>query len=81
MNDFIADADRALEQHGLADFEARWNLQRPAVDEPNSGRGAWSEAEVNEFLAACLQVATDSEPVNDWAQRLGARRQHKESRR
>jgi hypothetical protein len=43
MTDFLADADRALlERNGLADFDALWNLQLDAVDEPNTSRGGWS---------------------------------------
>ena len=43
MTDFVADADRALlERNGLADFDALWNLQLDAVDEPNTSRGGWS---------------------------------------
>ena len=43
MTDFVADADRALlERNGLADFDALWNLQLDAVDEPNTRRGGWS---------------------------------------
>lgn len=43
MSVFIADADRGLlERHGLADFDALWNVELDAVDEPNTGRGGWS---------------------------------------
>ncbi|MBD8707996.1 lipopolysaccharide kinase [Pseudomonas sp. CFBP 13711] len=43
MTVFIADADRGLlERHGLADFDALWNVELDAVDEPNTGRGGWS---------------------------------------
>ena len=43
MSDFIASEERALlERHGLATFDALWNLQLDAVDEPNTGRGGWS---------------------------------------
>lgn len=43
MTDFVADADRALlERNGLADFDALWNLQLDAVDEPNTSRGSGS---------------------------------------
>lgn len=43
MTDFVADADRALlERNGLADFDALWNLQLDAVDEPNTSGGGWS---------------------------------------
>lgn len=43
MSVFIASADRQLlERHGLADFQALWNMQLDAVDEPNTGRGGWS---------------------------------------
>ena len=39
----IAAEDRAiLERHGLADFDALWELQLEAVDEPNTERGGWS---------------------------------------
>jgi hypothetical protein len=31
-----------LERNGLADFDALWNLQLDAVDEPNTSRGGWS---------------------------------------
>lgn len=44
MNDFISQDDRALlERHGLADFDALWSVDVPAVDEPNTGRGGWSQ--------------------------------------
>jgi hypothetical protein len=44
MTDFINPADRAiLERHGLTDFDAFWSVQAPAVDEPNTGRGGWSQ--------------------------------------
>ena len=43
MNDFIAEADRAiLASHGLASFDALWALRLQAVDEPNFERGGWS---------------------------------------
>lgn len=43
MSDFIAPADRGLlERHGLADFEALWEVQLDAVDDPSTGRGGWS---------------------------------------
>lgn len=43
MTVFIADAERALlERHGLADFDALWDVELDAVDEPNAGRGGWS---------------------------------------
>lgn len=43
MTDFVADADSALlERNGLADFDALWNLQLDAVDEPNTSGGGWS---------------------------------------
>ncbi|MBV2133577.1 lipopolysaccharide kinase InaA family protein [Pseudomonas sp. MAP12] len=43
MSDFIAAEDRArLERHGLADYDALWALELPAVDEPNTERGGWS---------------------------------------
>jgi hypothetical protein len=43
MQDFVAPADRpVLERHGLADFEALWNLPLDRVEEPNVGRGGWS---------------------------------------
>ncbi|MBD8575615.1 lipopolysaccharide kinase [Pseudomonas syringae] len=43
MNPFIASTEQALlERHGLADFQALWNLALDAVDEPNTGRGGWS---------------------------------------
>ena len=43
MTDFVADADRALlERNGLADFDALWNLQLDAVDEPNTSGSGWS---------------------------------------
>ncbi len=43
MNDFIdpAIAD-LLKQHQLDNFSALWDLQLPAVDEPNTERGGWS---------------------------------------
>ena len=43
MTDFLAGAERGLlERNGLADFDALWNLQLDAVDEPNTSRGGWS---------------------------------------
>lgn len=43
MSVFIAEQDRAmLECHGLADFDALWELKLEAVDEPNIERGGWS---------------------------------------
>ncbi|GAB3368570.1 protein kinase family protein [Azotobacter armeniacus] len=43
MNDFIAMEDRLLlERYGLANFDALWALQLPAIDEPNLERGGWS---------------------------------------
>ena len=43
MTDFLAGAERALlERNGLSDFDALWNLQLDAVDEPNTSRGGWS---------------------------------------
>ncbi|MDB6048531.1 MAG: inaA 1 [Pseudomonas sp.] len=43
MSDFFAAAERGLlERHGLADFNALWDVQLDAVDEPNTGRGGWS---------------------------------------
>ncbi len=44
MTDYLASADLALlQRHGLNDFEALWTLQLDAVDEPNTGRGGWSQ--------------------------------------
>ncbi|WP_371231293.1 lipopolysaccharide kinase InaA family protein [Pseudomonas sp. QE6] len=43
MKDFIASDDQALlERNALADFDALWNLELQAVDEPNTERGGWS---------------------------------------
>jgi tRNA A-37 threonylcarbamoyl transferase component Bud32 len=43
MSDFFAATDRGLlERHGLDSFEALWDVQLDAVDEPNTGRGGWS---------------------------------------
>lgn len=44
MKDFIEGEDKALlESHGLDSFEALWELQLHAVDEPNTApRGGWS---------------------------------------
>ncbi|MFP3515901.1 lipopolysaccharide kinase InaA family protein [Pseudomonas sp. SIMBA_077] len=43
MTDFLAGPERSLlERNGLADFDALWNLQLDAVDEPNTSRGGWS---------------------------------------
>lgn len=43
MTDFIAEADRGiLQAHKLASFDALWELQLEAVDEPNTDRGGWS---------------------------------------
>lgn len=43
MSDFIAAEDATiLRRHGLDSFEALWELQLVAVDEPNEGRGGWS---------------------------------------
>jgi tRNA A-37 threonylcarbamoyl transferase component Bud32 len=43
MSVFIASAEQQLlERHGLASFQALWDMQLDAVDEPNTGRGGWS---------------------------------------
>lgn len=43
MNTFNgADAQALLARHGLDSFQALWELQLAAVDEPNTGRGGWS---------------------------------------
>lgn len=43
MTDFVAPADRALlERNGLANFDALWNVQLDAVDEPNTSGDGWS---------------------------------------
>ena len=43
MSVFIASADQSLlERHGLNNFQALWDVQLDAVDEPNTGRGGWS---------------------------------------
>lgn len=43
MKDFIASDDQALlQQNALADFDALWDVQLEAVDEPNTERGGWS---------------------------------------
>lgn len=43
MKDFIAEDDCVvLQRSGLADFEALWALDLPAVDNLNQGRGGWS---------------------------------------
>jgi len=44
MNDWWDAADRAvLATRGLDDFEALWTLDLAAVDEPNQGRGGFSQ--------------------------------------
>ncbi len=44
MDDWIsADWLSVLESHGLANFESIWNMSSQRVDEPNRGRGGWSE--------------------------------------
>ncbi|MDR0702799.1 MAG: lipopolysaccharide kinase InaA family protein [Azoarcus sp.] len=44
MEDFIFSDDRVLlERHGLASFEALWDLRLPGIDAPNLDRGGWSE--------------------------------------
>ncbi|MFF7706350.1 lipopolysaccharide kinase InaA family protein [Pseudomonas sp. NPDC007930] len=43
MKDFIGPAERELlARHRLDTFQALWDLQLVAVDEPNTGRGGWS---------------------------------------
>ncbi|PMX02739.1 lipopolysaccharide kinase [Pseudomonas sp. FW215-R2] len=43
MTDFLAAEDRALlERHGLGTFDALWDKQLDAVDEPNTDGGGWS---------------------------------------
>lgn len=43
MKDFIASDDQdLLQQNALADFDALWDVQLEAVDEPNTERGGWS---------------------------------------
>ncbi|MGB5829531.1 MAG: lipopolysaccharide kinase InaA family protein, partial [Pseudomonas mandelii] len=43
MTDFLAAEDRALlERHGLGTFDALWDKQLEAVDEPNTVSGGWS---------------------------------------
>ncbi|MDR3213119.1 MAG: lipopolysaccharide kinase InaA family protein [Azoarcus sp.] len=44
MEDFFSPADRTLlEPHGLASFDALWNLNLARVDDPNIDRGGVSE--------------------------------------
>lgn len=44
MSDFIAPADQArLVQYQLSDFEALWQVPLEYVDEPNYGRGGYSQ--------------------------------------
>ena len=43
MSDFLAAEDRALlERNGLSTFDALWDRQLDAVDEPNTSDGGWS---------------------------------------
>ena len=43
MTDFLATEDQSLlQRHGLDSFEALWDLQLDAVDEPNTAGGGWS---------------------------------------
>lgn len=43
MEDFVdARWQPLLARHGLADFEALWNLEAPWFEEPNRRRGGWS---------------------------------------
>lgn len=43
MKDYLAPADQALlQKHGLVSFAVLWDLQLPAVDEPNAEDGGWS---------------------------------------
>jgi len=43
MKDYLDPADQALlQRHGLGSFTALWDLQLPAVDEPNVEDGGWS---------------------------------------
>ncbi|MCM2265315.1 MAG: lipopolysaccharide kinase InaA family protein [Desulfuromonadales bacterium] len=44
MRDYLSEDDSALlEKHGLAHFDALWEAQLHAVDEPNTEHGGWSE--------------------------------------
>lgn len=44
MKDYLCESDKALlERHGLAHFEALWDVQLDAVDEPNTEDGGWSK--------------------------------------
>ncbi|MGK9517707.1 hypothetical protein O6467_23435, partial [Salmonella enterica subsp. enterica] len=42
--------------------------------------GAWTSAQVRQFLAAYLDQPEDSSLVDTWAQYLAGRRSHKEAR-
>ncbi|QXI29020.1 lipopolysaccharide kinase InaA family protein [Pseudomonas vanderleydeniana] len=43
MSDFLAAVDRPLlERNGLGNFDALWNKELEAVDEPNTSGGGWS---------------------------------------
>jgi tRNA A-37 threonylcarbamoyl transferase component Bud32 len=44
LRDYLADEERGLlHKHGLDVFEALWDVQLAAVDEPNTEHGGWSE--------------------------------------
>lgn len=44
MNTYVHPSEGGvLKQYGLLDFDRLWNLQLPAVDEPNLARGGWSQ--------------------------------------
>jgi hypothetical protein len=43
MTDFIGATDRGLlDRHGLADFDALWDVPRDIIDEPGTLRDGWS---------------------------------------
>ena len=44
MKDYLSDDDKVLlQRHGLASFDALWDVKLTAVDEPNTEHGGWSE--------------------------------------
>lgn len=52
MDDFLSPAWRAeLAHHGLADFDALWQLPLPWFEPPNQRRGGWSGVSRHDFIS------------------------------